>query len=64
MVELRLSDDKAALLTEILESDLADLRVEIARTDTFEYREGLKKRAEFIEDTLRHLKALPMPVHI
>ena len=64
MVELRLSEEKAALLTEILESDLGDLRMEIARTDSMEYREKLKERAELLRETIRELSARPAPIHI
>jgi hypothetical protein len=64
MVELRLSDAEAALLTEVLEGDLSDLRMEIARTDSVEYREKLKERAEFLKDTIRELSALPAPIHM
>jgi hypothetical protein len=64
MVELRLSDAKAALLAEILESDLGELRAEIARTDSMEYREKLKERAELVRETIRELRARPAPIHI
>lgn len=56
-MKLELSASECHTLIELLESTLSDLSVEIADTDTFDYREGLKsKRAELI-DIMERLKA-------
>lgn len=48
-MKLELSASECLTMIELLESTLSDLSVEIADTDTFDYREGLKsKRAELI----------------
>jgi len=44
MVRLDLSDQEAATLKAVLESDLADLSFEISSTDSLDYREALKRR--------------------
>lgn len=43
MVRIELADDEASMLREILESDLTDLRMEVANTDSFDVRERLKR---------------------
>ncbi len=55
MLQLQLSADQARVLHEILEDFLGDLRMEIAGTDRFEFREGLKRREEFVKDLLVRL---------
>jgi hypothetical protein len=52
-VQLDLSDDQVALLRELLDSALRDLRFEIADTDNVEFKHGLKAR----EDQIRALLA-------
>jgi hypothetical protein len=44
MIHLDLSDEEARLLRELLESDLSELRTEIAGTDTHDFRERLKQK--------------------
>ena len=44
MLELKLDEEEASILADVLENDLSDLRMEIAHTDSFDYREMLKRR--------------------
>lgn len=44
MVTLDLDPDERRILTEVLESYLSDLRMEIADTDLMDFREMLKER--------------------
>ncbi len=54
-MELRLTEPEAELLHALLESDLADLLMEIARTDNRLMREGLKKREELLKGIIDRL---------
>jgi hypothetical protein len=42
MIKIEIADNEAAMLLEILENDLTDLRMEVANTDSFDVRERLK----------------------
>lgn len=53
MPDLRLTDDDARTLSDVLSSYLSDLRMEIADTEDFELRERLKQT----EGLLRRLIA-------
>ena len=55
MVQLNLLDDEASVLREMLESDLSDLRMEIANTDSLEFRLGLKKREGLLRKLIEQL---------
>lgn len=44
MILLKFTEEERALLVELLESDISELRMEIADTDRREYREMLKSR--------------------
>lgn len=46
MVRIELTESDIALMCDVLERDLADLRHEIARTDAREFRSALKQREE------------------
>jgi hypothetical protein len=54
-VTIELSDDEAEMLREILEIDRSDLRMEIANTDSQEFRERLKLRERFLDRLLARL---------
>lgn len=54
-VEIHLSEGEARELAGILESYLSDLRMEIADTDSHDFRETLKERKAFLEDLLERL---------
>lgn len=49
MILLKLSEDEGALLVELLESEISDLRMEIADTDRREYRDMLKRREDMMK---------------
>lgn len=55
MVVLELSRDEADMLAAMLQTDLSDLRMEIAGTDKKEWRDGLKLREVFINQILGRL---------
>jgi len=48
---------EAAALREILSSYLSDLRMEIADTDSMQFREGLKRREALLKKLLEQLDA-------
>jgi len=49
MVQIELNLENVEILQEILRSHLSELRMEIANTDTKDFREFLRKRIEFLE---------------
>jgi hypothetical protein len=55
MTTLELSAAEAQHLRFILDSYLSDLRMEIADTERYEFREALKRREEFIRKLLAKL---------
>ena len=61
MTQLSLDDGDAALLADALRSYLSDLHSEIAGTDNFDYREGLKKREQRLIVILNHLGGQQLP---
>ena len=58
MIQLTLSEEDAAILRTLLEVDLSDLRMEVAGTDSYDYRAQLKAREEALR---RIIAALPAP---
>jgi hypothetical protein len=48
---------EAAALKEILSSYLSDLRMEIADTDSMQFREGLKRQEALLQKLLEQLDA-------
>ncbi len=44
MIQIDLTEEETEILREILESDISDLRMEVANTDSMEYRERLKMK--------------------
>lgn len=56
MTQLELTEQEVEVLTEIVESYLSDLSMEIADTDRLEYREGLKDSRALIASVLSKLK--------
>jgi hypothetical protein len=48
MVHLQLTIDEAATLKMALEDFLSDLRMEIAHTDSMDFREGLKTKKRIL----------------
>lgn len=55
MTSLELNEKEAALVSEILESYYADLRMEIAGTDNKQVRDTLKEKEISIKDILDRL---------
>ncbi|HLE24449.1 MAG TPA: hypothetical protein VI935_02225 [Thermodesulfobacteriota bacterium] len=56
MVRIELSSDEVEMLHEVLSIYLSDLRMEIADTDSMNYRETLKKTEVFLKDLLKRLE--------
>jgi hypothetical protein len=57
MVRLDLSEDDSHILLTALESYVSDLRMEIADTDSFDFREGLKDRKEVLNKVIEALRS-------
>jgi len=56
MVLINFSSEEIAILKEVLESYLSDLRMEIADTDKKDFRDVLKKREKFLNELIDLLK--------
>ena len=52
MSHVELSTEEQELLTELLQNSLMQLEVEIERTDSHDFREGLKRRRAAIKTLL------------
>lgn len=55
MVRIELTSEEADVLRETLESDLSDLRMELADTDNIEFRAILKKKEAPLKQLLDRL---------
>ncbi len=55
MVRLELDDKEARILAEILRYHLSELRMEIADTDSMNFRETLKEKEALIRRILKEL---------
>jgi len=49
MANLELDKEELATLKEVLENDISELRMEIAGTDTFKFREMLKHKEQILK---------------
>ena len=56
MINLDLTKEENDILAVVLESYLSDLRMEIADTDSMDFRESLKKRKDVLNKVLETLK--------
>ncbi|MCR4321189.1 MAG: hypothetical protein NUV74_12750 [Candidatus Brocadiaceae bacterium] len=56
MIHLELTQEEKEMLIDILENDLSDLRMEIADTDSLDFREMLKKQKEVLMKVLETLR--------
>jgi hypothetical protein len=56
MINLDLTKEENDILATVLESYLSDLRMEIADTDSMDFRESLKKRKDVLKKVLETLK--------
>jgi hypothetical protein len=54
-MELTLSDQEAALLRDLLDRDLRDLKQEIGSTEGFEFKQELKAQEQTLVDLLDKL---------
>ena len=53
---LSLTEEEAAVSSQILQSYLSYLRMEIANPDSWDFREGLKREEIFLKDLIRRLQ--------
>ncbi len=53
---LELTNEEQAVLADIVDEELRDLKEEIYKTETFEYKEQLQKREDLLEKLLAKLK--------
>ena len=56
MLELDLDHEEKEILVDLLETRLADLRMEIGRTSRMAFRDMLKKRKHVLEKTVACLR--------
>jgi len=56
MFQLDLNKDESNILIEILEHDLSELRMEIADTDSQDFRDTLKNKKEVVAKALQSLQ--------
>ncbi|HSJ08110.1 MAG TPA: hypothetical protein VK936_15500 [Longimicrobiales bacterium] len=52
MIQLDLAADEQAILRELLETQLSDLRMEIAGTDSLDFRDHLRGRKAVLQKVL------------
>ena len=57
MIRLELSNDQAETLAAVLDSQLSDLRYEIANTDSLDFRETLKLKKAVLMHVVEQLRA-------
>ena len=55
MVDLKLTNEEAKELKDVLTNYVSDLRMEIADTDQYDFREGLKNKETFLKDLISRL---------
>jgi hypothetical protein len=60
IVDLAVTPEEAEEVRHVIESSLADLHLEIAHTDRYEFREILKARRAVLLGVLRRLSARPV----
>lgn len=56
MVQLDIDEKERTILREVLESDVSDLRMEIAHTDRLDFRDMLKERKQALIKVVEALK--------
>lgn len=62
MARIELIPEEVDMLRLILESDLADLRMEIAGTENMDFRQDLKEVEMFLKKVLRQLEGEALKV--
>lgn len=55
---INLSDSEKEILSEVLESYLSDMSMEITDTDSMDYREKLKARRTVIQKILKEIRKI------
>ena len=55
MAQITLTQEEAATLREVLNSYVSDLRMEIADTDSMQFRENLKREEAVLQKLLQQL---------
>jgi hypothetical protein len=55
MIRLELTGEESTTLSEVLESYLSDLRMEIADTESMTFREGLKGKEALLKRVIARL---------
>ena len=55
ITKIELTPEESVLLKEVLESDLSELRMEISHTDSFDFREQLKKKQQMLTSLVGRL---------
>jgi hypothetical protein len=55
VAQITLTQAEAAALREMLSSYLSDLRMEVANTDSMQFREGLKSQEALLKNILQQL---------
>ncbi len=63
LVDLNIIEADAEILTEVLESYISDLSMEIRATDRFEFREALKAKRISLQKILREIKKKSVVAH-
>jgi hypothetical protein len=56
-MQLRLNDDEVAVLRQVLEVYLIQLRDEVSNTDAYDLRQALKRNEEVIKELMRRVGA-------
>ncbi len=59
MTRLDLSPEDTRVLYDVLVSYLSDLRMEIANTDSYDFRQMLKQREDVLKRVIEQLRAQP-----
>jgi porphobilinogen deaminase len=62
MRNVQLSLEQAEVIQELLQHRLAEMDLEIFRTDTHDYKQMLKHRRELLEQVLKELEFAPVTV--
>ena len=55
-MHLELSPEEAALLTEVLDSELGDVREQIYKSEVADYKAALKQREQLVTGLLERLR--------
>lgn len=62
MLELELDREEREILLDLIETRLADLRMEIGRTSRLDYRDMLRKKKKVLEKTVAYLRGEKLSV--